>query len=243
MMPSIDFSTLAPAFAVGPGGTVGGGVGAISAARFSGAPNSFPPEVAASSVIQMSASGRRVFNSSRICGQKLRSLTAVMSGVATLSNAVIRFFRLIKLALRHVHAVVLLLHCLRSLLRDVGGPRVVSRPTQQREKNTCCRRDEEWPALFQLLSLNDAGRKQIQLNWADSHAAQRQTHQFAKQMRRTRRLWRRRRHGHFLKWIKKLDRHTQTFRGRTRTFWGCLRRRHKGRCAPVVYPVAGHDNE
>ena len=58
-----------------------------SVARFSLAPSTFPPDVAASSVIQMSASGKREFKSSRICGQKLRSLIAVMSGVATLSSA------------------------------------------------------------------------------------------------------------------------------------------------------------
>src|SRR6266568_1525041 len=137
-MPSIDFPTPVAAFAVDPGGAVGGGVGAISAARFSDAPSSFPPEVAASSVIQMSASGKRMFRSSRICGQKLRSFTAVMSGVAILSNALI-CFKLIKLPFRHVHAVVLLLHCLRSLLRDVGGPRVVSRPAEQCEEKACRR--------------------------------------------------------------------------------------------------------
>ena len=78
----------------GPRLGVGGGVDAVSAARFSETPNSFPPEVAASSVIHMSDSGRREFSCSRICGQKLRSFTAVISGVAVLSNAVICFLSL-----------------------------------------------------------------------------------------------------------------------------------------------------
>src|SRR5947208_7937714 len=64
----------------GDGELPGAGVTALSAACLSPVPSSFPPEMAASSVIQISASGRRALRSSRISGQKLRSLITVMSG-------------------------------------------------------------------------------------------------------------------------------------------------------------------
>src|SRR5437667_7608928 len=85
LIPSIALAGVVAPFGIGLTGVDGGGVYALSAARFSETPNSFPPEVAASSVIQMSDSGRREFSCSRICGQKLRSFTAVISGVAVLS--------------------------------------------------------------------------------------------------------------------------------------------------------------
>ena len=78
----------------GDGELPGAGVTALSAACLSPVPSSFPPEMAASSVIQISASGRRALRSSRISGQKLRSLITVMSGVATLSSEAACFLSL-----------------------------------------------------------------------------------------------------------------------------------------------------
>src|SRR5881296_2351229 len=74
-----------------------------------------------------------------------------------------------------MHAVVLLAHCLSSLLRHLCRARVVRRPAEEREENACRCGNEEWPALFQILPANDAGRKQIYLHRTngDAHISKR----------------------------------------------------------------------
>src|SRR6059036_3836681 len=115
MMPSIDFPTAAAVLAIYPGGTVGGGVGAISAARFSGSPSSCgkigDPDVC--------------FRQARIQFFKnLRPEVAIVHRSDERSGDVVQrsdlLFKFIELRFCRVHGVVLLPHYLRSLLRDLG---------------------------------------------------------------------------------------------------------------------------
>ena len=89
-MPSIELPLGRAAGALPAGGEVTG-FDVISIIRCSSTPIGFPPDMVTSSVIQMSSLGRCALRSSRISGQKLRSLTAVMSGVATLSREAVSF--------------------------------------------------------------------------------------------------------------------------------------------------------